>query len=122
MHAVIYIPSIDKHVVSSFLIDTGADMTTIHPQDSLRLFTAAQIRALPNPIGVDGAGAGKAHYPLAAEIIFKHDHGELQRVATTVYLSDPSHNVQFESLLGRDVLGSFIMNFDQAGQLVTFGG
>lgn len=122
VRAGIYAPSIKKWVVSSFLIDTGADATIIHPQDSLRLYTRTQINSLPNPTMFGGAGAGKPHYPVDAQIIFLHDHGEMQEVPTTVYVSDPSHNVQFDSLLGRDVLGSFIMNFDQAGQTITLGG
>lgn len=122
VRAALNIPSISKYVVASFLIDTGADYTVIHPQDSLRLFTATEIKALPNPIQFGGAGAGKPHYPIAAEVVFLHDHGELQTIPITVYIAEPPHNTNVESLLGRDVLGSFIMNYDQAGELLTFGG
>ena len=122
VRAIINVPSINKFVVSSFLIDTGADATIIHPQDGLRLFTRAQINALPNPDSFGGAGADKPHYPVEAEIAFLHDHGEIQIVPTTIYFSDPDHNKQFDSLLGRDVLDSFIMNFDQREGIVTLAG
>lgn len=97
-------------------------MTVIHPQDGLRLFSAAQITAIPDPIDVGGAGHGKLYYPIDAEISFLHDHGEVQTVSITAYVAEATNNVTTESLLGRDVLGSFIMNFDQAGETVTFGG
>lgn len=122
VRAVITIPSTGKSVTASFLIDTGADMTVIHPQDGLRLFSAAEIIAIPNPIGVGGAGHGKLYYPIEAELSFLHDHGELQMVAITAYIAEATNNVTIESLLGRDVLGSFIMAFDQAAETVTFGG
>ncbi|MCH7698838.1 MAG: hypothetical protein IH865_07870 [Chloroflexi bacterium] len=122
VHAEILIPSTGKSVIASFLIDTGADMTVIHPQDGLRLFSAAQITAIPGPIDVGGAGHGKLYYPIDAEVSFLHDHGEVQTVSITAYVAEATNNVTTESLLGRDVLGSFIMNFDQAGETVTFGG
>lgn len=120
VRAAIQIPSLRRQVVASFLIDTGADTTVIHPQDSLRLFQPAEIRALPSPVGIDGAGAGKAHYPIEVNIVFLHHDNSLQAVPITAYVGDPSHNMNFESLLGRDVLESFVMHFDQKAQSVTF--
>lgn len=122
VRAVITIPSTGKSVNASFLIDTGADMTVIHPQDGLRLFSESEIDSIPNPIEVGGAGHGRRYYPIDAELSFLHDHGEVQMVAITAYIAEATNNVTTESLLGRDVLGSFIMNFDQAGEVVTLGG
>jgi hypothetical protein len=119
--AIVYLPAFGARAAVTFLLDTGADVTVLHPQDSLRLLTASQIRGLSNPLSIGGAGAGQPHYPIEASLIFAHDDPRVTSVPRTIYIAEPSHNVDVESLLGRDVLEEFIVYFDQRAQILTLG-
>lgn len=61
LNVFLYLPAIDAHTSVDFLVDTGADVTVVHPRDSLRLaMTPAQwelIRRQPAE-RLSGAGAG----------------------------------------------------------------
>lgn len=108
--------------MSTFLIDTGADVTILHPQDSLRLLRPEEIRALPNPAPMSGVGGGANSYPIEATVVLMHDDRRLHSVPLTIFLADPSPaNQWLDSLLGRDALDHFIMHFDQRGRVLTLG-
>lgn len=105
----------------TFLTDTGADITTLHPQDSLRLLSRPEHWDLVRtkiPLGVGGAGHGKPHYPMDAVIAFVHDDATVDAWSFTLYIAEPTQdNIEYESLLGRDVLGHYIATFDQNATL-----
>jgi hypothetical protein len=104
----------------TFLVDTGADMTVLNPQDGLRLIPPDAWARLTNPIRPGGAGAGLDHFPLQANVYFVHDDGRVEVIASTVYVASAGPaNVRLESLLGRDVLANFVVTFDQAGKNLT---
>lgn len=118
----VYLPNLDRRALVPFLIDTGADHTVLHPQDSLRLLGSDEIRASPDPIAFGGAGAGTPHHPLQAELVFlNEDQRSTFTVALTVFVAEPPHNEEVESLLGRDALDSFVMHFDQRARTITLG-
>ena len=121
--AIVHLLKFSRRALVPFLIDTGADATTIHPQDSLRVCSESEIKALGNPTAFGGAGAGRNHYPADAVLVFIHDDGRLQAIRLTVYVAEPGpHNHMYESLLGRDALDHFVMTFDQKARTITFGG
>jgi len=122
VRAILHLPAFNRRIVIQFLIDTGADATTIHPQDSLRLLAPAEIKALGGAIPFGGAGAGKSHHPSESELIFMRTNGTLEAIALRVYIAEPgAHNMRLESLLGRDVLDRFVMMFDQNQRTVVLG-
>lgn len=120
VNAVVELPRLGRWAVVTFLVDTGADMTVLNPQDSLRLVLGNEWSGLTNPITVGGAGAGLAHFPEPATLHFLHDDGRIESVPATTYVGTPDpRNMGLESLLGRDVLANFVMTFDQMGRNLT---
>ena len=81
-----------------------------------------EIKALGGAVPFGGAGGGKNHYPVDAEIIFMHSSRKLEAIALPVFVAEPgTHNMPLESLLGRDVLDNFVMTFDQNQRIVLLG-
>jgi hypothetical protein len=118
----VHLPAYHRRALVAFLIDTGADVTTLHPQDGLRLLLPAEISRMPNPAAIGGAGAGIDHYPVGATIVFMHDDGRLHSIGLTAYVAQPTaQNMRYESLLGRDALEHFVMHYDQRARTVTLG-
>jgi hypothetical protein len=50
---------------------------------------------------------------------FTDDGGAIHSFSLKLYLAEPPHNQEFESLLGRDALAHFVMHFDQRGRTVS---
>jgi len=116
------LPQFGTFAEVTFLVDTGADMTVVNPQDGLRLVPPDGWARLTNPVGPGGAGAGLDHFPTQANVYFVHDDGRVEVIASTVYVASVGPaNVQIESLLGRDILANFVMTFDQTGCNLTLG-
>jgi hypothetical protein len=121
--AFVYLPAFQRRVLVPFLLDTGADATILHPQDSLRVLGESEITGLGNATPFGGAGAGKDHYPAEALLVFMNDDGSLRQIRLTIYVAEPgTHNQRIESLLGRDALSHFLLAFDQGAKTFTLGG
>jgi len=120
LRVIVQLPAFGTVADVPFLVDTGADVTVLNPQDGLRLLPAAVWGSLTDPIRMGGAGAGLNHYPQPANVSFRHDDGHLEQIVSTVYVATPHQaNMGLESLLGRDILGHFVMTFDQSGRALT---
>ncbi len=98
-------------------------MTVLHPQDSLRLLPNAgdwdMLDSFPVR-QVGGAGHGLPHRLVDAVVVLSHDDGTLDSEPLTLWIAEPNPlNQAQESLLGRDVLASFVTTFDRL-ETLTF--
>ena len=92
-------------------------MTVLHPQDSLRLLPEMSlwqqlIEASPGaPVG--GAGGGANYYRQFAMLVLKHedDHTDILPFELSIGHPTPA-NQNLESLLGRDILEYYRLNFE----------
>lgn len=116
--AVVWVPELGSNsaIAVTFLVDTGADMTVLHPQDSLRLLPTedAWKWAMKKASAmVGGAGQGVRHYMMDAWILFTHTDGTVDSRNIVLCVGHPHPgNRQHESLLGRDVLQHYVSSFD----------
>jgi hypothetical protein len=99
-----------------FLVDTGADMTVVHPDDADRLLGTEdrwQIIRAHEVIQPGGAGAGSPHYRVPAILYLLHDDQQIDTFEFTVVIAEPTAaNRGSESLLGRDILAHYTSRMD----------
>lgn len=111
VEAAILIPRLLVSGNVSFLIDTGADVTTLHPVDVARLGMAYSDLDPPtsSSIGVGGRARASVEPALLSFL-------DGRRLATfRAILSIPAstqHNQKVTSLLGRDVLNRLRITYD----------
>ena len=105
----------------SFLVDTGADYTVVHPRDMLNLGIRASYHFTGSAaLSSQGIGGSAEIFPEPCDLFLEHDDGTIDQLALTIYFASPnSVNDQYPSLLGRDVLSYYRFTFHQASGLVT---
>jgi len=115
----IFLPGITSDWVGvNFVLDTGADGTSLFPQDALFVMGIDRA-ALDNASGwptvepMNGvAGSGEC-YPWPARYAFLHDDGQWQIIDGRIDIVRPSPDTMpVESLLGWNVLQHFRMTID----------
>ena len=123
LNAAIWVPDVATNVSVNleFLVDTGADMTVLHPQDSLRMLTTPEqwntIHAI-RPTHFGGAGRGLPYYPIRAYLFLSCDDGTIDSNEFMLYVAEPVPELAgTESLLGRDILGRYSLTFAQFSSL-----
>ena len=86
-----------------FLIDTGADTTTLHPDTASEM--GCPFDALVNPDQFTGVGGTLLYYTERAILTFEDEDGGAQRFEINIAVAKP-HPVtnDLDSLLGRDIL------------------
>ena len=103
-----------------FLVDTGADNTTLHPVDYRAMgLRFASLDDFPeaSPLGV----GGRARYKrVPSHLFLRHDVGHFDRVRIDVLIARPdAWTRRLPSLLGRDVLDLYVLVVNRRHQRLT---
>lgn len=106
----VYLPRFDAGEYVYFLVDTGADATTLHPNDSQRF--NLPFDELENPVSVSGVGGEQIYYDEPADISFRGTD-RIYGFRVTLSVGKPSDETDdLESLLGVDILNRMRMDYD----------
>lgn len=106
----VYLPRFGVSRRVDFLVDTGADVTTLHPDDGLRF--NFPFDELENPVSVGGIGGEHIYYDEPADIYFRGTD-RLYGFRTNLSVGKPSEETDdLESLLGLDILNRMRMDYD----------
>ena len=100
----------------AFLVDTGATVTSLSPNDGDNLLVP--ISELTNPVQQRGIAGARTYYREPAVVMF-HDGVQWKRFDVQLYIAPPDAAASYlPSLLGRDVLNTMRMEYDfPAGRL-----
>ena len=105
VRAQVYLPDLRTGGEVGFLVDTGADATSLMPGDlGLMRVDLARVRGTYRTVG--GVG-GDARYKRTRAVLRFRDHdafGHFQEFEIDIHLMADSEGLQLPSLLGRDIL------------------
>ena len=115
----------------AFLIDTGAEITTLGPRDSLTLlgrsYLTIDFSSIPGTREMIGIGQGSSRsFITPTELTFFADDGSQIRITLGIAITEPvppdpgaQGNWRMPSLLGRDVLQHFDLSLSYHPPSVT---
>ena len=112
----VWIPRLNIGGWVHFLVDTGATVTSLSPNDGDNLLVP--VAELANPARQQGIAGTRTYYREPA-VIMLLDAEEWQRFDVELYIAPPDAAARYlPSLLGRDVLNTVRMDYDfPAGRL-----
>ena len=118
----VYLPRLGVGDQVDFLLDTGADATTLHPRDAGKLGVYAHSlgSASVSAKGIGGPMQYTPEYTLVS--FFDRDAGDWRNFRMQVYIASPENEYEaggLPSLLGRDVLNRCRCTLDAAENSVT---
>jgi hypothetical protein len=122
----LFLPRITRDWVGvDFLLDTGADTTSLFPQDALTLVgidwaTVNNTVGWPSPKPMRGVAGSGERYPWPVTYAFQHQDGRWQSIDGQIDIVRPSPDtMSVESLLGWDVLRHFRVIVDWSQRQVS---
>lgn len=121
VQAFVQIPRLALQTSIDFLIDTGADHTSLHPGDITKLSIDYRRFKGRHQISADGIGGSLGYYPESAHLIFRDNSGGLRRWQVAVYICSRNANSVVQdlpSLLGRDFLSLCVFRMDKSNNLI----
>ena len=97
------------------MIDTGSDLTTLQPKDSLLMLDITQIQALGKPRTAQGLGGSFKSYTEEAAVGFYCEGNRICWIPTTIDITNPYSGSTLPSTLGNDIIqfGSVGINADR---------
>ena len=118
MEGFLVIPRLEIYGNIRFLLDTGSESTCIHPADSLKLdIPFDRLIALTMSYGIGGSSP----YNTELAVLSFVDDVVMQSYRISVDIAEPTTaNAFFPSLLGRDVLNRWCMEYDPAHSKLEF--
>ena len=108
----------------TFLVDTGADATCIHPRDGT--LAAIPFDLLENPVTSNGVGGSATYFTERAVLEFVDGEArEIRSYQVDVLIAkpaaDPMHSInRLPSLLGRDIIDRWRMVYDRSEGTLEF--
>ncbi len=108
---------VDRNI--DFLVDTGADTTTIHPPDTQTMgINYPQLGPATRP----QMGIGGVDYAHEEPAVIAFEDGSLERIyyVITAIPRPSEHNMGFPSLLGQDIIQHWRMVHDKPRDRLTF--
>ena len=107
---------VDERIL--FLLDTGADRTCLHPQDANRVHIP--FRRLGNMMNSRGVGGSSSYFSEPATLAFS-DKSYTRLYAVGLLIAEPDGgNKGLPSLLGRDVINHWYMQYDPMNAKLEF--
>ena len=114
----VYMPRFSIGGRVEFLVDTEADVTTLHPDDGRSL--NCPFDELENPVEVGGIGGEQTYYDEPAYILF-YGTDRIYGFIVALSVGKPSEETDdLESLLGLDILNRMRMDYDFRGKHLRF--
>jgi hypothetical protein len=116
----VWLPRFKLSANLSFLVDTGADRSTLMPADALKM--GVDYAQLGNTAKVGGMGGNANCFNEQAILIFDELNRGLVR-SYVVWLVIPKPKVDLRNMppiLGRDVLDGWYMHYDPSGKGLRF--
>ncbi|MEX1022764.1 MAG: aspartyl protease family protein [Dehalococcoidia bacterium] len=107
-----------------FLVDTGADLTVIHPQDAARVVPNYATRDFdedPSRRAVGGIGGTSTFVTMTFDLLLVDDEHGAIAATLPLLVAGPRGDVlrNAPSLLGRDILSEFALYVDARTGTVT---
>ena len=116
----LFIPRLQIDSEIPFLLDTGAENTSLHLRDAVR--TNIPFDLLENKVESVGIGGSSTYFLETVELAFYDaDQMTFQCYRVGLLIAEPSEaNAGLPSLLGRDVFNHWYMRFDPSNLRLDF--
>ncbi len=121
LRCLVTLPRLSRSRVVEFLVDTGADATTLHPLDTRQMAIRFKQHFAGIPrAAMRGIGGDSDYWEEMAELQFLHeDLAHTDVLVLPIHIAVPTRaNSIIESLLGRDVLQHYRFTCDPANDLL----
>lgn len=100
------------------LVDSGSDLTTLQPKDSLLMLKKSDFMQLGPPRAIQGIGGRANSYTEEGAIGFSMPDARICWVPINIDITDPNSRSTVPSTLGNDVLGFGTTVIDAIGGIV----
>ena len=112
------LPRFDVSTDVYFLLDTGADSSCLHLADALNL--AVPENSLGSESSFGGIGGTAVYYREPAIVTFTYGPGRIDEVSYNIGLdlSYPNETIRLPSLLGRDILDDWHIEYSRKRNLL----
>ena len=108
----VIIPRLNINGIVRFLLDTGADRTCLHPRDARR--ARMPFNQLGNRRTSRGIGGSSSYFSETTILAFV-DKPQMRFYELELLIAEPHEsNEELPSLLGRDVINHWYMQYDPA--------
>ena len=117
----VFVPRLARGGEVWFRVDTGADFTCLHPNDSGALRIPFDLLDADRSFIGYGVGGGNTFFIESAQLVFDDDDWgfEVRTIGLRIAAPNPA-NASLPSLLGLDILNHWRMNFDPRNGLLQF--